>query len=53
MVVTGRSGRFVAIGRVGEQVTTVIFTLLGREAISVISMRRASRRERSLIDDKK
>ncbi len=44
-----RSGRFQAIGRVGGRTVTVIFKPLGSEAISVISMRRANKKERSLL----
>ncbi len=41
-----RHGRFKAIGVHHESVVAVIATLLGSEAISVISMRPASRWER-------
>jgi hypothetical protein len=39
-------GRFVAIGGTAEIAITVVFRPLGAEAISVISMRPASRKER-------
>ena len=39
-------GRFVAIGEWTEITITVVFRPLGAEAISVISMRPASRKER-------
>jgi uncharacterized protein len=39
-------GRFVAIGEWLGMVITVVFEPLGAEAISVISMRPASRKER-------
>lgn len=39
-------GRFVAIGECAGITITVIFKPLGAEAISVISMRPASRKER-------
>ncbi len=42
---TGK-GRFVAVGEWAGIVITVIFRPLGAEAISVISMRPASRKER-------
>jgi uncharacterized DUF497 family protein len=44
----GRDGspRFRAIGWLGRELVTIVFALLGSEAISVISMRRASRAER-------
>lgn len=35
----------------GETVIATIFVLLGTEALSVISMRRASRKERKLYDE--
>jgi uncharacterized DUF497 family protein len=43
-----RQGRSLAIGEIdGETVIAVVFRPLGSEAISVISMRRASQKERS------
>ncbi|CAN7177031.1 BrnT family toxin [Mesorhizobium sp. LjRoot246] len=42
------AGRFKAIGEFGEIILAVIFKPLGSGAISVISMRRASRKERSV-----
>lgn len=45
-----KSGRTIAIGELnGRIVVAVVYTPLGREALSIISMRPASRRERSLI----
>ncbi|MFN7092493.1 MAG: BrnT family toxin [Allorhizobium sp.] len=45
-----KSGRTIAIGELnGRIVVAVIYMPLGREALSIISMRPASRRERSLI----
>lgn len=42
--------RFIAIGEHGGQIIiAVVFRPLGREALSVISMRPASRRERNLL----
>ena len=41
-------GRFVAVGACKGDVVAVVFRPMGREAISVISTRRASRKERSL-----
>ena len=38
----------MAINRLGGHVLTVVFKRLGTEAISVISMRPASRKERKL-----
>ncbi|NGO52891.1 BrnT family toxin [Allomesorhizobium camelthorni] len=45
-VVPAKVGRLKAIGEFGGMVLTVIFKPLGLEAISVVSMRRASRKER-------
>jgi uncharacterized protein len=47
---SGRGGRprFRAIGRMGDELVTVVFSRLGAEAISVISLRPASRAERKL-----
>jgi uncharacterized DUF497 family protein len=45
-------GRFLAIGEFhGRLIVAVVFRPLGSEAIAVISMRPASRKERSQIDD--
>jgi uncharacterized DUF497 family protein len=44
-----KKGRLMAIGKFRDDLITVIFTLLGTEAVSVISMRRASRKERRLL----
>lgn len=45
----GRSGalRFKAIGRLGERVIVIIFSPLGAEALSIISVRPASAKERA------
>lgn len=39
-------GRKVAIGPIGANLISVIFVPLGREGLSVLSMRRASKKER-------
>ena len=44
------SSRLLAFGRNCGEVITVVFKPLGREAVSIISMRPASRKERALID---
>lgn len=50
-ILPAKEGRFIAIGECGDaRVVVVIFVVLGSEAISVISMRRADRKERSLRD---
>lgn len=41
--------RFMAVGYFGGQAVTVIFSLLGTEAIAPISMRPASKKERNLL----
>ena len=42
-----RDGRFVAVGEFrGETIIAVVFFPLGTEALSVLSMRKASRKER-------
>jgi len=43
--------RFKAVGRLGDDLVTIVFGTLGREAISIVSMRRASRAERRLYDE--
>jgi uncharacterized DUF497 family protein len=48
-VVPASDGRSIAVGRHLGNVIVVVFAPLGREAISVISMRPASRRERNLV----
>jgi uncharacterized DUF497 family protein len=40
--------RFRAIGWLGRALVTIVFSPLGAEAVSVISLRRASRAERKL-----
>ncbi len=48
-VLPAKKERFMAIGEFrGKIILAVIFKPLGSEAISVISMRRASRKERNL-----
>jgi len=51
LIVPAQKGRFKAIGRLGLQVV-IVFAPLGTEAISVVSMRFAGKRERSLFDDR-
>ena len=48
-VYPAKSDRFVAIGELnGQVIVAVVFRPLGSEAISIISMRPASRKERGL-----
>jgi uncharacterized DUF497 family protein len=48
----GRDGRarLMAVAMMGGQLMTVIFARLGTEAISIITMRHASRKERRSYD---
>lgn len=45
----GHSGRLTATGPFGNKTVTVVFVYLGDEALSVISMRRASKKERAVL----
>ena len=47
-----KAGRYLAVGNGADGIAiAVVFRLLGAEAVSVISMRRASRNERASSDD--
>lgn len=50
-VAPARGPRLIAVGRLLDDTLAVIFVELGREAVSVISMRHASPRERRLVDE--
>ena len=50
VIVPGKLGRLVAVGRHSLGIILVAFAALGTEGISVISMRRANRKERRLVD---
>jgi hypothetical protein len=55
IVVPGHAGkggrpRFRAIGRLGNELVALVFSPLGTEAVSAISLRPASRAERKLHD---
>lgn len=50
MVAPARDGRYMAIGPLKADLVSVVFSLLGREGISVISLRAASRSERRQYD---
>jgi len=43
--------RFAATGFLEDDLTTIVFSPLGSEAISIISVRRASRRERRAYEE--
>lgn len=48
----GRGGdRFKAIGWLDDRLVTLVFSPLGSEAVSLISLRPASRKERQRYDD--
>ena len=48
LVISAKSGRYLAIGKDVNGVISVVFVTLGLEGISVISMRPASKQERRL-----
>lgn len=48
VVLPVRDGRYMAIGPLRDGTIAVVFARLGSEGLSIISMRFASRRERSL-----
>lgn len=52
LVIPSRPPRYKAVGRMSDQLYVVVFAPLGTEAVSVISMRRASRTERRLFDER-
>ena len=52
LVAPARDGRWKAIGKLADGTIVVIFATLGSEALSVISMRHASRNERKAHEKK-
>jgi len=52
LILPAHERRLAAIGRLVDSTLTVIFFELGTEAVSIISMRYASRRERRLLDER-
>ncbi|MCB1466340.1 BrnT family toxin [uncultured Paracoccus sp.] len=50
LVIPAKQGRFKAMGRFADGTIAVIFATLGTEAISLISMRPASKQERAFYD---
>jgi uncharacterized protein len=50
VIAPAKSDRLAAVGRHPNGIILVVFVKLGTEALSVISMRPASRKERRLID---
>lgn len=51
VIVEAKQKRAKAVGRFADGTVAVIFLALGTEGLSVISMRPASKDERSLLDD--
>ena len=49
IVLPAKGSRFMAINVMDDDVLAVVFGRLGSEGISIISMRRASRKERTLL----
>lgn len=49
LVIPAKSGRFMAIGRLGDGAVSVVFALVGEDGLSIISLRPASKRERRLL----
>ena len=47
-IYAGRKGRFVAVGEKAGRILAVVYQTLGTEAISLISTRPASKKERRL-----
>lgn len=49
VIVPAKGTRHMAIGKLADGTIAVVFTVLGSEGASVISMRTASRKERRLL----
>jgi len=49
VTVPAKEDRYMTIGRLNDGTIAVVFAVLGTEGVSVISMRPASRKERSLL----
>ena len=49
IIVPAKGSRYMAIGRLYDGTVAVVFAVLGTEGVSIISMRPASRKERSLL----
>lgn len=50
ITVEAHNGRFAAIGTLNDGTVTTIYYELGREALAIISLRSASKKERALHD---
>jgi len=49
VTVPAKKNRHMAVGRLTDGTIALVFAILGTEGVSVISMRPASRKERSLL----
>ena len=49
VIIPAKLGRYLAIGRISTHTIAVVFVTLGREAVSVMSMRPASRSEKKKV----
>lgn len=49
VTVPAKEDRYMAIGRMNDGTIAVIFAVLGTQGVSVVSIRPASRKERSLL----
>lgn len=49
LLIPAKHGRHMAIGRLSDGTIAVVFSTLGAEGLSVISMRPASHKERKLL----
>lgn len=47
-ILPARKGRLKAVGKIGTRIVVVIFAPLGKEGVSIVSMRPASPSERKL-----
>lgn len=50
VIVPVKNGRYMAIGRLADGTIAVVFAYLGTEGLSVISMRKADKQERKLVE---
>lgn len=49
IIIPAKAGRFMAVGILRDGTIAVVFAKLGAEAISIVSMRDASRKERTIL----
>ena len=53
LIIPAKQGRHMALGRLDDGTVAVVFVMMGNEALSIISMRPASKTERRLYDDQR